>query len=72
MGEVVALPAKDSMTPCEAIGQMTGAGWRQVIGIGVTVDGSLEIINSNMSAERALWLTEWARRWALGLVGSEG
>jgi hypothetical protein len=71
MGEVVALPVSESMTTGEAIGQMSGAGWRQVIGIGVTADGSLEIINSNMSAERALWLTEWARRWALGLLGNE-
>lgn len=71
MGEVVALPASESMTTTEAIGQMSGAGWRQVIGIGVTADGNLEIINSNMSAERALWLTEWARRWALGLLGNE-
>ncbi|MFM9843541.1 MAG: hypothetical protein ACKVOI_11290 [Dongiaceae bacterium] len=71
MGEIVALPAADSMTAGEAAGQIAGAGWRQVIGIGVTAEGSLEIINSNMSAERALWLTEWARRWALGLIGDE-
>ncbi len=71
MGEIVALPAVDSMTAGEAVGQIAGAGWRQVIGIGVTDAGSLEIINSNMSAERALWLTEWARRWALGLIGDE-
>ena len=71
MGEVVALPATESMTTAEAISQMSGSGWRQVIGIGVTADGSLEIVNSNMSAERALWLTEWARRWALGLLGNE-
>lgn len=71
MGEIVALPASGSMTAGEAAGQIAGAGWRQVIGIGVTADGSLEIINSNMSAERALWLTEWARRWALGLIGDE-
>jgi hypothetical protein len=71
MGEIVALPAVDSMTAGEAVGQIAGAGWRQVIGIGVTAGGSLEIINSNMSAERALWLTEWARRWALGLIGDE-
>jgi hypothetical protein len=71
MGEIVALPAVDSMTAGEAVGQIAGAGWRQVIGIGVNAEGSLEIINSNMSAERALWLTEWARRWALGLIGDE-
>jgi hypothetical protein len=71
MGEIVALAAVDSMTAGEAVGQIAGAGWRQVIGIGVTAEGSLEIINSNMSAERALWLTEWARRWALGLIGDE-
>jgi len=71
MGEIVALPAADGMTAGEASGQIAGAGWRQVIGIGVTAEGSLEIINSNMSAERALWLTEWARRWALGLIDDE-
>jgi hypothetical protein len=71
MGEIVALPAADGMTAGEAAGQIAGAAWRQVIGIGVTAEGSLEIINSNMSAERALWLTEWARRWALGLIGDE-
>ncbi len=71
MGEIVALPAMDNMTAGDAVGQIAGAGWRQVIGIGVTAEGSLEIINSNMSAERALWLTEWARRWALGLIGDE-
>jgi len=71
MGEIVALPVVDGMTAGEAAGQIVGAGWRQVIGIGVTVDGNLEIINSNMNAERALWLTEWARRWALGLIDGE-
>lgn len=71
MGEIVALPAADGMTAGEASGQIADASWRQVIGIGVTAEGSLEIINSNMSAERALWLTEWARRWALGLIGDE-
>lgn len=71
MGEIVALPTADGMTAGEAAGQIAGAGWRQVIGIGVTAEGSLEIINSTMSAERALWLTEWARRWALGLIGDE-
>lgn len=71
MGEIVALPAAASMSAGEAAGQIAGSGWRQVIGIGVTAEGSLEIINSSMSAERALWLTEWARRWALGLIGDE-
>ena len=49
MGDVVPLPVKESLTTGEAIGQMSGAGWRQVIGIGVTTDGNLEIINSKMA-----------------------
>jgi hypothetical protein len=68
MGELVALPANDSSNAAEAVDRMARAGWRQAIGIGVTADGRLEIVNSAMSAERALWLTEWARRWALGLT----
>jgi hypothetical protein len=29
------------------------------------------VINSEMTAERALWLIEWAKRWALGLDEEE-
>ena len=29
--------------------------------------GEFEVINSEMTAERALWLIEWAKRWAMGL-----
>jgi len=25
------------------------------------------VVNSDMTAERALWLVKWAERWAMGL-----
>ena len=34
-------------------------------------EGEFEVINSEMTAERALWLIEWAKRWAMGLEVEE-
>ena len=60
-------PPEASLRPEQAIGICAKMKWSQFIGIGTTEDGELEIINSDMTAERALWLITWAERWALGL-----
>ena len=30
--------------------------WTQFLGIGITEEGEFEVVNSDMTAERALWL----------------
>jgi hypothetical protein len=40
--------------------------WRDFVGIGVTGAGEFQVVCSEMTAERALWLIEWAKRWAMG------
>jgi hypothetical protein len=64
---IVDLPPAETLRPDQAIGEMTKLAWDEVIGIGVTTEGEFEVINSAMTAERALWLIEWAKRWAMGL-----
>ena len=67
--------SKNSKAEAGSVGsvfhQALFASWQQVVMVGVTAEGGLEIINSEMSAERALWMAEWARRWALGLIGND-
>ena len=43
----------------------------QVLVVGFTDDGDFEVVNSDMTAERALWLLEWGKRWALGVDEDE-
>jgi hypothetical protein len=49
------------------MGNCARTQWDQFIGLGITEAGEFEIVNSDMTAERALWLIEWAKRWAMGL-----
>ena len=71
MASVVDFPISDTLRPDQVAGEIVKAKWRQLIAIGVTADGDFEVINSEMSAERALWLLEWGKRWALGLDEDE-
>lgn len=71
MATVVDFPPSETLRPEQAIGEIAKTKWEQFIGLGVTADGDFEVINSEMSAERALWLLEWGRRWALGLDDEE-
>lgn len=67
MATVVDFPPTETLRPEQAIGAASKLRWEQFIGLGVTESGDFEVINSEMTAERALWLLEWGRRWALGL-----
>jgi hypothetical protein len=66
-GHVIDFPLSETLLPDQATAEISKVAWQEVIGLGVTETGEFEVINSEMSAERALWLIEWARRWALGL-----
>ena len=66
-GHVIDFPLSETLHPDQATAEIAKVDWQEVIGLGVTREGEFEVINSEMSAERALWLIEWARRWALGL-----
>ena len=71
MAYVIDLPPSDSLRPAQAIGELAKLDWQELIGIGITSAGEFEVINSEMTAERALWLIEWAKRWAMGLETEE-
>ncbi len=71
MGQIVDFPPSSSLRPEQAIGNCAKMKWSQFLGIGLTEDGEFEVINSDMTAERALWLVAWAERWALGLDDTE-
>jgi hypothetical protein len=65
--KVVDFPISDSLRPEQVVGALAKREWESLVGVGITVDGDFEILNSDMTAERALWIVEWARQWALGL-----
>lgn len=71
MATVVDFPPSETLRPEQAIAAAGKQRWEQFIGLGVTENGDFEVINSEMTAERALWLLEWGRRWALGLDETE-
>ena len=60
-----------SAAPEQAIGEAAKVRWTQVLAVGVTETGDVQVINSDMTAERALWLPEWGKRWALGVDEDE-
>jgi hypothetical protein len=66
-GRVVDFPIAGTLRPAQALAEAAKVGWSQVIALGLTEDGEFQVINSDLTAERALWLLEWGRRWALGL-----
>jgi hypothetical protein len=53
---VIHLPPLEALHSGHAIGELGKLAWDEAIGTGVTVDGDFEIINSAMTAERALWV----------------
>jgi hypothetical protein len=56
------------LRPERAESELAKLQWQELIGIGIiTAAGQIEGINSEMTAERALRLIEWAKRWAMGL-----
>lgn len=59
------------LRPDGAIELCRRTGWKQFLGIGITEEGEFEVVNSDMTAERALWLVKWAERWAMGLDEAE-
>jgi hypothetical protein len=65
--KVVDFPISDSLRPEQVTGALAKRQWESLIGIGITEDGDFEAICSDMTAERALWIVEWARQWALGI-----
>lgn len=71
MGRVIAFPSSETLRPKQAVAEIGKVEWEQVIALGVTAEGNFEVINSEMTAERALWLLEWAKRWAMGLEENE-
>jgi hypothetical protein len=66
-GQVIDFPIAQTLRPAQAIGEAAKVAWGQVVVVGMTAAGDLQVINSDMTAERALWLLEWGRRWALGV-----
>ena len=70
-GRVIDFPIAETLRPEQAIGEAAKISWRQVLVVGFAEAGELEVVNSDMTAERALWLLEWARRWALGIDEDE-
>lgn len=71
MNDLIQFPLSDTLKPAQAMAEAVKVTWEDVITLGVTADGAFEVINSEMTAERALWLIEWAKRWALGLDEEE-
>jgi hypothetical protein len=71
MSKIIHFPPSTSLRPEQALGTCAKIGWHQFLGMGITTDGHFEIVNSDMSAERALWLIKWAERWAMGLDEAE-
>lgn len=69
--KVVDFPISDNLRPEQVVGALAKRDWESLIGVGITVHGDLEVLNSDMTAERALWIVEWARQWALGLDEDE-
>ena len=64
---LIQFPLSPTMRPEQAIGTCSETRWTHFLGIGLTEAGEFEVVNSDMTAERALWLIKWAERWALGL-----
>jgi len=64
---VLNFPTSDRLRPEQVVGELGKSEWESLIGIGIGTDGDLQVLASDMTAERALWIVEWARQWALGL-----
>ena len=60
-------PINGRLAPEKAIGACLNTSWTSFLGIGITEEGNFEVVNSEMTAERALWLIKWAERWAMCL-----
>jgi hypothetical protein len=69
--EIVDFPPSPTLRPDQAVGTCMKTRWTQFLGIGITEAGDFEVVNSDMTAERALWLVKWAERWAMGLDEQE-
>jgi len=70
-GRVIDLPIAETLRPEQAVGEAAKVRWTQVLVVGFTEAGDFEVVNSDMTAERALWLLEWGKRWALGVDDDE-
>lgn len=67
MARIIDLPPSDTLRPAQAVAETAKLEWQEIIAIGISAAGEFEVINSEMTAERALWLIEWAKRWAMGI-----
>jgi hypothetical protein len=67
MAEIIDFPPRPTLRPEQAVGSCQKTRWSQFLGIGITEAGEFEVVNSDMTAERALWLVKWTERWAMGL-----
>ena len=70
-GRVIDFPIAETLRPEQAVGEAAKVRWTQVLVVGFTEAGDFEVVNSDMTAERALWLLEWGKRWALGVDDDE-
>jgi hypothetical protein len=64
---VVDFPTAGTLRPAQALAEAAKVAWTEVLVVGLTEGGEFQVINSELAAERALWLCEWGRRRALGL-----
>ena len=70
-GRVIDFPIAQTLRPEQAIGEAAKLPWSEVVTLGLTEGGDFQVINSDMTADRALWLLEWGKRWALGVDDEE-
>ncbi|HNQ98347.1 MAG TPA: hypothetical protein PKN52_00025 [Trueperaceae bacterium] len=60
---VVEMPRSDHLRPEQALAEASKTDWDEVIVIGIDKSGAFDMVNSEISLERALFLLEWARRY---------
>lgn len=63
--KIIEFPITDSLRPEQALAIAQKTPWQQCLIIGLNDEGGYQIINSEMPCERAVWLLEWAKKWAL-------
>jgi len=63
--KIIEFPLTDSLKPAQVLAAAQKTRWHQCLVIGLTEEGGYQIINSEMACERAIWLIEWAKKWAL-------
>ena len=62
------LPASSSFNPDQALASAAQLNPQGVLVVGYDEDGHFFIRSSSMTREQGLWLIEWAKMHALGLL----